>query len=165
MGQEKALIYKQWIITKRNKFGFICQLVTPIACLVIAGILKILTDDAWNHLKYVNHERKKLKRESAYQIFNFTNGFIPHYFYPANMIKKNYNFFELMYTSLPVFFASQYLNSSYTELSDLKVNLIRGLESNLKSSYFSIDLSVIQDLDTIYALLQFCSIWVNQSIY
>jgi hypothetical protein len=35
MGQKKALFYKYWILTKRSKLAFICQVVTPLMCLAI----------------------------------------------------------------------------------------------------------------------------------
>ena len=38
MGQVKALFYKYWILTKRSKLGFFCQVLTPLLCL---GIIKL----------------------------------------------------------------------------------------------------------------------------
>ena len=35
MGQIKALLYKQWIITKRQKVGLICELATPLFSLIL----------------------------------------------------------------------------------------------------------------------------------
>lgn len=40
MGQQAALFFKYWILTKRQKSAFLCQVVTPLICL---GLIKLIT--------------------------------------------------------------------------------------------------------------------------
>ena len=44
MGQIKALLYKNWKLTIRQKGSLCCQIMTPVICLVIIIAIKILTD-------------------------------------------------------------------------------------------------------------------------
>lgn len=72
MGQKKALFYKYWILTKRQKGATFCQLVTPLMCL---GLIKLV-------LHLVN--TADLPTEA-------TDGVIPALVYPANLITPKWN--------------------------------------------------------------------------
>ena len=43
MGQTKALTYKYWILTKRSKMGFACQIITPLLCLFLIRLVIYIT--------------------------------------------------------------------------------------------------------------------------
>ena len=78
MGQLDALIYKQWILTKRQRLSFGCQIITPLfSILMIWGILYIVknTDLSSNDL-VPNAERGSLD----------LNGVIPTYVYPGYLV-------------------------------------------------------------------------------
>lgn len=42
MTQTKALFYKYWILTKRTKLGFACQVITPLLCLALVKLILYL---------------------------------------------------------------------------------------------------------------------------
>lgn len=67
MGQKAALLYKYWILTKRQKLGFACQILTPLICL---GLIKLI-------LHFVG---------GANVPDQISNGVIPALIYPANLI-------------------------------------------------------------------------------
>ena len=39
MGQKTAIFYKYWILTKKQKCSFCCQIITPLLCL---GLIKLI---------------------------------------------------------------------------------------------------------------------------
>ena len=45
MGQFAGLLYKNWLIQSKNKCGIICQLLTPMICLLIIYGLQVLVDN------------------------------------------------------------------------------------------------------------------------
>jgi hypothetical protein len=44
MGQVRALFYKYWILTKRQKMGFVCQAITPLMCLALIRLCLYLAN-------------------------------------------------------------------------------------------------------------------------
>lgn len=45
MGQKKAIFYKYWILTKKQKCSFCCQVVTPLLCLGLIKLIMVLVNN------------------------------------------------------------------------------------------------------------------------
>lgn len=83
MGQKKALFYKYWILTKKQKMAFFCQIITPLVCLGLVKIIIFIMEGV--HLKVEG--------------FNGSSVF-PSNFYPANLLTPKWepffnSFFEI----------------------------------------------------------------------
>ena len=68
MGQVRALLYKQWILTKRQKVGLVCELLTPLFSLILI----------WSSIYIVRHQKIDLGLENNNQS---DDGVLPTYFH------------------------------------------------------------------------------------
>jgi hypothetical protein len=39
MGQRLAIFYKYWLLTKKQKIGFCCQVISPLFCLMLIKLI------------------------------------------------------------------------------------------------------------------------------
>lgn len=83
MGQITALFYKQWILTKRQKAGCICQTFLPLACLVLIYIVLTKT----KNLTFLPERPDD-------------DGVTPAYALPANFVRQSIPDIALLSTKL-----------------------------------------------------------------
>lgn len=81
MGQIKALFYKNWQLTKKQKGSFCCQVISPLICLGLIKLLLYLVSKAKINVNAMTED-----------------GVIPETIYPCNLLTPRWEtFFEDLY--------------------------------------------------------------------